>query len=71
MSIIIEINTDNAAFAEMVGPELADALRILADQIEGMEDAGEADGLRVSDTNGNTVGRVFADNEDVWLQVND
>ena len=71
MSIIIEINTDNAAFAPMVGPELADALRILADQVEGFESSYEADGLGVSDTNGNRVGRVFADNDDVWLMVND
>lgn len=70
MSIIIEINTDNAAFAPMVGPELADTLRILADQVEGIEEAAEAN-MTISDSNGNTVGRVFGDSDDVWLQVNE
>ena len=70
MNVIIDINTDNAAFADMVGPELADALRILADKIEGLEEACEADGLTVRDTFGNTVGRVIAA-EEAWVQTND
>lgn len=70
MNVIININTDNAAFAEMVGPELADALRGLADKVEGMEEAIEAHRLTVLDTFGNTVGTVLVSN-DFWLQAND
>lgn len=59
-AVRISINTDNDAFWPMVGPELADALRMLADQIEGAEDIEDIDGIVIHDTNGNTVGRLQA-----------
>jgi hypothetical protein len=54
----LEIETDNAAFADDYNAEIARILRAVADKIErGIIDA------RILDINGNTVGNHGAPNE--------
>lgn len=57
--MLIGINVESL-FGRMAGHEVADSLRILADQIEGLEDLQEIDGYRVQDEHGNNVGIVAA-----------
>lgn len=59
MKLSITISMNNAAF-EMPGPEVADALRVLADKVEGFEreDFATMEPIPVRDTNGNTVGHA-------------
>jgi hypothetical protein len=54
----IEIATDNAAFEGDAGPELARILRDIAGRLERDGVDGRADGFKVRDVNGNTVGKV-------------
>lgn len=55
----LTIDTANDAFADDAGPtELARILRKLADGLGDLLDLDEADGTRVRDVNGNTVGTV-------------
>ena len=60
MTVKIEFTTDNADFAGNALPTAAaDVLRHLADRIDGQSReylAGNGSRMRVSDTNGNTVG---------------
>jgi hypothetical protein len=59
MNITITINTDNAAFENMAGIEVARILRKLADMIEDWPGANEFTyGCR--DANGNKVGSIIA-----------
>lgn len=55
MKAQIIINTDNAAFAENGGAELARILRGLAEDVE-TSDIRYMEGQRLRDINGNTVG---------------
>lgn len=58
MKAAIEITMDNAAFGDSGHTtELARIFRELADKIEGMH-PNDADGTRVRDFNGNTVGTL-------------
>jgi hypothetical protein len=59
--MLIGINIENL-FGRMAGHEVADCLRILADQIEGLEDPQEIDGHHIQDEYGNNVGLVAACN---------
>ena len=59
MSVIIEIETDNAAF-EGKNYELARILRELADKLV---QNGNIDSMKLRDTNGNTCGK-FTDTEE-------
>jgi hypothetical protein len=62
MDVRIRINCDNAAFDGVgCGPELARILRVIAAEVDGFNKVGAADaidGLKLHDTNGNTVGKV-------------
>ena len=56
MNITITLNTDNAAFEDDPGAEVARILKRLAGELEGVTlDAG--DYAKLLDSNGNTVGR--------------
>lgn len=57
--ITIKIKTDNAAFAEESGTEVARILRDLAARIEG-RDILPGESIALRDTNGNTVGKASA-----------
>lgn len=54
MTITIKIKTDNAAFEDNTGGEIARILRRYADEIDGME----PEEAKLLDYNGNTVGSV-------------
>jgi len=62
MKLIIEINTDNAAFQEydQAGSEVGRILKDLARSVTGLSevDLREYQGLKLRDSNGNTVGKV-------------
>lgn len=62
MDIRIRINCDNAAFDGVgCGPEVARILRMIAVEADGFNRVGvrdALDGLKLHDTNGNTVGRA-------------
>ncbi len=51
----LEMDCDNAAFEGDPAPEAVRILRAIADKIE----AGAADNGRVSDVNGNAIGRWY------------
>ncbi len=55
MKITITLSTDNAAFAEDGGAEVARILRGLADDVENVA-CDDFEGQRLRDSNGNTVG---------------
>ena len=57
--INITINTDNAAFGDNPGPEVARILRVMATRFERTQVAWtDGDEWPVRDVNGNTVGTV-------------
>ena len=56
--VVIEIETDNAAFGDEPGVEVARILRDLATRIAEEHVADLPHGLRLRDLNGNTVGEV-------------
>lgn len=56
MKITITINTDNAAFEDESGSEVARILRELCNEIEGRDILGNDDGTNLRDINGNRVG---------------
>jgi len=60
MDITITINTDNAAFEDNAGGEIARILRVTAAQFEENEGYLEkaVHGTPCRDFNGNTVGRI-------------
>jgi hypothetical protein len=63
MNIRIEINCESAAFADhYAGNELATILHNLTVKLIGRDEdrvLEEVNGLRLRDSNGNTVGRVW------------
>jgi len=60
MKITLEIKTDNAAFEECAGNEVARILRVLADKVERWPGINEFK-LSVMDINGNKVGFLQAE----------
>ena len=55
----LSIETDNAAFEDYPGQEVARILRKLADRVDSCgDDLESADGVGLVDYNGNTVGNV-------------
>jgi hypothetical protein len=60
----IEINTDNAAFNNMPGIEIARILREAADKAEIRLCAGRTDSFPLRDFNGNVVGMCTFESED-------
>jgi|JI10StandDraft_1071094.scaffolds.fasta_scaffold644519_2 hypothetical protein len=52
----VALCTDNAAFAEYTGAEVARILRALADEVEGQLAEGRSQIIRLRDRNGNRVG---------------
>lgn len=58
-NVIITINTDNAAFADDEGFEVARILRGLADHIETSDELDAKKAVR--DINGNTIGYLIID----------
>lgn len=65
MRILIEMNTDNAAFADdNWSYETARVMRKLVDDIELANDCMELDGKRLHDINGNHIGTVKIEAQD-------
>lgn len=63
----LEMDLDNAAFADDPGAEVARILRDIADKVtrgQGFT-IGDATGTPIRDANGNRVGTWFADLEDL------
>ena len=58
MKIIIEIDTDNAAFEENVGAEISRILRKLATDIDTEEDFDDGFSKPLNDINGNACGSI-------------
>ena len=58
MKVKIEIKTDNAAFEDYTGSEVARILRELADNVDG---ESRITPQPLKDSNGNTVGKVEVD----------
>lgn len=58
MRYFIEIDTDNAAFEDATGPEVARILREIAERVEGYSFDEQNAGVRfpVRDVNGNRCG---------------
>lgn len=53
----LSINTDNAAFEDDRGAEVARILRMIADEVEGGVDRDSGHDGNGRDINGNTVGK--------------
>jgi hypothetical protein len=60
MKLVIEINMDNAAFADAAynGDEAARILRTLASRLRGINLEAGGDDMNLRDENGNTVGKA-------------
>jgi hypothetical protein len=68
MDITIMINTDNAAFEDDPGAEVARILRNLAKEVDGITlDPGDYANLR--DSNGNTVGKCTVSESSKFSKV--
>lgn len=59
--ITITIDTDNAAFEEEGGHEVARILRTVAQDFVHLEDPRDLDGKYIRDINGNRVGKIEVD----------